>query len=149
MLQLRSNWSREAAVLGAIAQIQAIRETVTAGNTEHYISVPQPTAINVRSLERCPVRADEEQAGEGFTLDFPARGYHLHGQSETTPFAERTGSMPIPGSTEDVGAMRTTSAFAQSLKNFTGTEHKRKKLEVVLTPFSGILVECPGRTNIL
>uniref|UniRef100_A0A224Z7U7 RNA-directed DNA polymerase n=1 Tax=Rhipicephalus zambeziensis TaxID=60191 RepID=A0A224Z7U7_9ACAR len=265
MLPVRSNWSCQAAVLCAPQ-----RECRTFGKLLRPAalntgSVSQPTAIHARSMERCPVRADEEQqagesvivpsvcriaqvqspeptmnvkalgiivpalldsgsgisligdtlleqcnakklklrnanvqlrmasnhvsnaeacvrlrisfngktkrqrfvclpglsvpmllgrdflADEGFTLDFPQRGYRLHGQSETTPFAEKADSMPVPENTEGVAAMYATlpPAVMKSLADFKGTNHQRNQLEAVLTPFSGMFTEHPGKTDVL
>lgn len=83
-------------------------------------------------------------------LDSPVRDCRLHGQSETTLFAEKRDSMPIPGRTKDMGAMQTTlpSAVVQSLGNFAGTEQSMP-LEAVLTPFSGMFTVRPGRNDVL
>ncbi|XP_037523560.1 uncharacterized protein LOC119400571 [Rhipicephalus sanguineus] len=88
---------------------------------------------------------------EGFTLDFPTKGYRLHRQSEAAPFAEKIDFVPVPGHAEGVAAMHTTlsSAVMQSLSDFTGTNHQRKQLEAVLTPFSGMFTEHPGKTDVL
>ncbi|KAH6929972.1 hypothetical protein HPB50_007724 [Hyalomma asiaticum] len=54
-------------------------------------SVSKGATANARS-EECYLACatEEKQADEGFPLDFPARGYHLPGQSESTPFAVAT-----------------------------------------------------------
>ncbi|XP_049271310.1 uncharacterized protein LOC125758311 [Rhipicephalus sanguineus] len=58
------------------------------------------TAISSRALDPF--------AHEGLTLDFPARGYRLHGQSETTPFAEKKDFVPVSRHAEGVAATHTT-----------------------------------------